>query len=63
MPTIIMDQCIYTCSGLASYLIAKGIDSKNVNSENCIRRMPSLCEQMSPGVVFINDPEVSQRIR
>lgn len=69
MPTIIMDPCNYTRTGLASYVIAKGIKNKNVNLINGIDKLQSSCEQINPGLVFINedcfynDPEASCHIK
>lgn len=69
MPTIIMDPCHYTRVGLVSYMTAKGIKGKNITPVNCIDKLHSCCQQMQPGVVFINEdcfinePEASERIR
>jgi len=69
MPTIIMDPCHFTRVGLAGYMTAKGIKSKNVNPVSGIDRLRACCEQMQPGVVFINEdcfinePHASQHIR
>lgn len=69
MPTIIMDPCNYTRVGLINYLTTKGIKDKNITQVNDTDRLHSRCQQLQPGVVFINEdcfinePEASQRIR
>lgn len=55
MPTIIMDSCNYTRLGLTHYITAKGVRKKNVFSVNNIEELQQRCEQLEPGVVFINE--------
>lgn len=69
MPTLIMDPCNYTRVGLINYLTTKGIKDKNITQVNDIDRLHTRCQQLQPGVVFINEdcfinePEASHRIR
>ncbi|RWR03925.1 capsule biosynthesis protein CapA [[Pantoea] beijingensis] len=69
MPTIIMDSCSYTRLGLMDYMALKGIKKKNIFSVNDIDQLFSRCQQVKPGVVFINEEcfiheaDASQRIR
>lgn len=69
MPTLIMDPCNYTRVGLINYLTTKGIKDKNITQVNDIDRLQTRCQQLQPGVVFINEdcfinePEASHRIR
>lgn len=69
MPTIIMDPCYYTRIGLASHMMAKGIESNNINPVEGIDGLTFSCERMNPGVVFISeecfikDPEASWHIK
>lgn len=69
MPTIIMDSCNYTQIGLTDYMAGKGVRKKNITSVSDIAQLHAKCEQLQPGVVFINEdcfihePDASQRIR
>ncbi|MDI6958979.1 transcriptional regulator RcsA, partial [Pantoea sp. Pa-EAmG] len=55
MPTIIMDSCNYTRLGLSDYMSAKGVKKKNITSVSDIEQLQQRCEQLKPGVVFINE--------
>ncbi|EXU76248.1 MULTISPECIES: transcriptional regulator RcsA [Erwinia] len=69
MPTIIMDTCSYTRLGLTDYLSMKGVKKKNITSVTDIDQLQTRCQQVQPGVVFINEncfiheADASQRIR
>ncbi|WP_275556174.1 transcriptional regulator RcsA [Mixta sp. Marseille-Q2659] len=69
MPTIIMDSCSYTRLGLMDYMATKGIKKKNISSVNDIEQLQIKCQQLKPGVVFINEEcfiheaDSSERIR
>ncbi|MCX8956324.1 transcriptional regulator RcsA [Erwinia psidii] len=69
MPTIIMDTCSYTRLGLTDYLAVKGIKKKSIISVTDIDQLQTRCQQIQPGVVFINEncfiheADASQRIR
>ncbi|KOC88742.1 transcriptional regulator RcsA [Winslowiella iniecta] len=69
MPTIIMDSCSYTRLGLMDYMAVKGVKKKNISSVNDIDQLHNKCQQVKPGIVFINEecfihePDASQRIR
>ncbi|MBK4723775.1 MULTISPECIES: transcriptional regulator RcsA [Erwiniaceae] len=69
MPTIIMDSCNYTRLGLTDYMAVKGVKKKNITSVNDIEQLQIKCQQLQPGVVFINEDcfihesDASQRIR
>ncbi len=55
MPTIIMDSCSYTRLGLMDYMASSGVKKKNIYSVNDIDQLHSRCQQVKPGVVFINE--------
>ena len=69
MPTIIMDSCSYTRLGLMDYMTVKGVKKKNISSVNDIDQLHNKCQQIKPGIVFINEecfihePDASLRIR
>ncbi|CAO97047.1 transcriptional regulator RcsA [Erwinia tasmaniensis] len=69
MPTIIMDSCNYTRLGLTEYMTVKGVKKKNISLINDIEQLYTKCQQLQPGVVFINEdcfihePDASDRIR
>ena len=69
MPTIIMDSCNYTRLGLSDYMSLKGVKKKNISSVSDIEQLQQKCEQLNPGVVFINEDcfihesDSSERIR
>jgi len=69
MPTIIMDSCNYTRLGLSDYMSLKGVKKKNISSVSDIEQLQQKCEQLYPGVVFINEDcfihesDSSERIR
>lgn len=69
MPTIIMDSCNYTRLGLSDYMAVKGVKKKNITSVNDMDQLQIKCQQLQPGVVFINEDcfihesDASQRIR
>lgn len=69
MPTIIMDSCSYTRLGLTDYMSVKGVKKKNITSVTDIDQLQIKCQQLQPGVVFINEDcfiyeaDASQRIR
>lgn len=69
MPTIIMDSCNYTRLGLSDYMSSKGVKKKNISSVSDIEQLQQKCEQLKPGVVFINEEcfiheaDSSERIR
>lgn len=69
MPTIIMDSCNYTRLGLTDYMSAKGIKKKNIYSFTEIDQLQQKCQQLQPGVVFVNEDcfihesDASDRIR
>ncbi|CCG86982.1 Colanic acid capsular biosynthesis activation protein A [Erwinia piriflorinigrans CFBP 5888] len=69
MPTIIMDSCNYTRLGLTEYMTVKGVKKKNISLINDIEQLYTKCQQLQPGVVFINEdcfiyePDASERIR
>ncbi|WP_034948244.1 transcriptional regulator RcsA [Erwinia oleae] len=69
MPTIIMDSCNYTRLGLMDYMSVKGVKKKNITSVSDIEQLQTKCQQLQPGVVFINEDcfiheaDASQRIR
>ncbi|QKJ87588.1 Transcriptional regulatory protein RcsA [Paramixta manurensis] len=69
MPTIIMDSCSYTRLGLMDYMALKGVKKKNIASVTDIDQLQARCQQLKPGVVFINEEcfiheaDASERIR
>ncbi|MFS2220909.1 transcriptional regulator RcsA [Pantoea sp. B65] len=69
MPTIIMDSCSYTRLGLMDYMALKGVKKKNISSASDIDQLHNKCQQVKPGIVFINEEcfiheaDASQRIR
>ena len=69
MPTIIMDSCNYTRLGLMDYMAVKGVKKKNIYSVADIEQLHTKCQQLQPGVVFINEDcfihetDASERIR
>lgn len=69
MPTIIMDSCSYTRLGLTGYMAFKGEKKKNITIASDIDELQEKCQQVNPGIVFINEEcfineaDASERIR